>query len=643
MCGIYGYVTRNGNIDPAIVRRMGSALAHRGPDDEGEMIQNTGAMSAGLGHKRLSIIDLSAAGKQPMANEDETIWVTLNGEIYNYQELRKKLENRGHRFRSHSDTEVVVHLYEEAGTRCLDALNGMFAFAIWDGKKNSLLLARDRVGKKPLHYCVAGDQIIFASEIKALLQHPRVNHDIDLRALNKYLSYEYVPAPDTIFRSIKKLEPGHFLVYTARDSQCTRYWDIPLEDDSPEGKSEAQYTEELKELLERSVRRRLVADVPVGLFVSGGLDSGIVAAYAAMAQDQLQCFSIGFDEPSFDESAYAKQVAASLGIQHHLKIFNAQEMLRLVPRLPQILDEPLADPSIFPLYLLSRFASERMKVVLSGDGGDELFAGYQTFQAHKVMNYYDALPSFVKAGIKKISSRLPVSHDYLSTDYKIKQFLKGDGVPPEIRFFLWRGAFRAAEKSDLLHPDIRRELDHHDCYEDIDRYVQESGLSKELERILYLSMKLYLQDNNLVTVDRASMANGLEVRSPLLDTEVVEFACRLPMKYKLNGFTTKYLLKRAAANLLPRNIIHRQKKGFGIPLAKWLNAELKDFMLDYLSEERIRKQGLFHYPYVKRLIDEQLSRAKDHREPLWTLLVFQGWYERYVDGAARAGANFCGR
>ena len=636
MCGIYGYVTNTGNINPEIMRRMGLALAHRGPDDDGEIIENSAAVSAGLGHKRLSIIDLSAAGRQPMPNEDKSIWIALNGEIYNYQELRKTLETKGHAFRSQSDTEVIVHLYEERGLKCLDELNGMFAFALWDSKRKTLLLVRDRVGKKPLHYCTVDGQIIFASEIKALLQHPRVSRDIDVRALSKYLSYEYVPAPATIFRSIKKLEPGQFLVFTNGEGQSSHYWKIPIDDEPTIDRNENQCTEELKELLDRSVRRRLVADVPVGLFVSGGLDSGIVAAFAAQAKNELQCFSIGFDEPSFDESAYSKQIAASLGIQHHLKTFRAKDMLELVPKLPELLDEPLADPSILPLYLLSRFAAERMKVVLSGDGGDELFAGYQTFQAHKLMSYYSALPGFLKDMVKKIASRLPVSHGYLSTDYKIKQFLKGDGVAPELRFFLWRGAFGAAEKNELLHPDIRRELGSCDCYEDIHRYVRESGLTKELERILYLTMKLYLQDNNLVTVDRASMASGLEVRSPLLDKDVVEFMCRLPMKYKLNGLKTKYLLKRAAKGLLPRRIIHRQKRGFGIPLAKWLTVELKELMLDYLSEERICRQGIFHYPYVKRLIDEQLAKVNDHREPLWTLLVFQSWYEKYVDGAARA-------
>jgi asparagine synthase (glutamine-hydrolysing) len=642
MCGIYGYVSRNGAVDPNILSGMGRALAHRGPDDEGEMIQNAGALCVGLGHKRLSIIDLSPAGKQPMANEDETIWVTLNGEIYNYRALRTQLENNGHHFRSHSDTEVVVHLYEEMGTSCLEKLDGMFAFAIWDGKTRSLLLGRDRLGKKPLHYFVANDQIIFASEIKALLQHPQVTRDLDFKALSKYLTYEYVPAPDTIFRSIKKLEPAHYLVYSEGRIQCSRYWKIPLQDDSVADRTEAQYTEELRELLDRSVRRRLVADVPVGLFVSGGLDSGIVAAFAAKAKDQLQCFSIGFDEPSFDESAYARQIAESLGIKHHLKVFDAREMLRLVYKLPEILDEPLADPSILPLYLLSQFASQQMKVVLSGDGGDELFAGYQTFQAHKVMGYFNALPGFVKSCIKRLSSHLPVSHGYLSVDYKIKQFLKGADVAPEIGFFLWRGAFSDGEKNLLLNPDIRGQLNGYNTFEDIDRYVRESRLTNGLERILYLAMKLYLQDNNLVTVDRASMANGLEVRCPLLDTELVEFVCRLPIQYKLNGYTTKYLLKKAAQGFLPPNIIHRQKRGFGVPLAKWLAGDLKEFMLDYLSEERLRRQGIFHYPYIKQMVDEQLTKKKDNREPLWTLLVFQSWYEKYLDAPANSGGPSCG-
>lgn len=635
MCGIYGFIARKGQINPEILPRMGRALAHRGPDDGNERIAISDAGCVALGHKRLSIIDLSAAGRQPMANEDESVWLTLNGEIYNHQELRQELETKGHRFRSHSDSEVVVHLYEESGAKCLAKLKGMFAFALWDSKDQSLLLARDRIGKKPLHYCLTGDGLIFASEIKALLQHPSVSRDLDFKALSKYLSYEYVPAPDTIFRSIKKLEPGHYLVYRDHHSHIARYWDVPLRNNQAPDRSEGDCTEELRAMLDVSVRRRLVADVPVGLFVSGGLDSGIVAAVAAKAKSELDCFSIGFDEPSFDESVYSKTIAASLGIRHHLKMFTGRDMLQLLEQLPRLLDEPLADPSVFPLYLLSKFAAGHLKVVLSGDGGDELFAGYQTFQADKLMRYYSVLPGFVKNSIRTISQHLPVSHDYLSADYKIKQFLKADGVAPEIRFFLWRGAFSPLDQHALLTPDIRAKLGDYDTYEDIDRYIDESGLGSGVERLLYLCMKLYLQDNNLVTVDRASMANGLEVRCPLLDQDIVEFVSRLPVKYKLKGFRAKYLLKKAAQGLLPETIIHRQKKGFGIPLAKWLGRDLKDFMLDHLNEARIRSQGIFDYPYIKGLMDEQLAKTKDHRELLWTLIVFQSWYEEYIHNANR--------
>ena len=634
MCGIYGYLSPTGTIDPTILRRMGHPLKHRGPDDEGEVILDSSEVSVGLGHKRLSIIDLSPAGKQPMANEDETIWITFNGEIYNFREIRKELEGKDHKFRSHSDTEVIVHLYEELGTKCLERLNGMFAFALWDAKQKSLFLARDRTGKKPLHYCVHRGHFLFASEIKALLQHPLVSREIDLKSLNKYLAYEYVPAPNSSFKAIKKLEPGYCLLFRGGAAVTSQYWDIPMEDYPISDRTESQYIDELKELLERAVTARLeAADVPVGLFVSGGLDSGVVAAMARRAKENLQCFSIGFEEASFDESRYAQQVARSLGIKHHLKVFRAQEMLHMVERLPEILDEPLADPSILPLYLLSQFAAEHMKVVLSGDGGDELFAGYQTYQAHKLVTFYDALPGFIKEFVKALAFRLPVSHKYLSLDFKIKQFLKGVGVSSEVRFFLWRGAFSNVERHALLRPEVRRELQNENAYEEIYRYVRKSGLTKELERILYLSMKLYLQDNNLVTVDRASMANGLEVRSPLLDRDVVDFVCRLPMEYKLNGLKTKYILKKVAEELLPRNIVYRKKKGFGVPLAKWLTGELREFMLDYLSQERIERQGIFHYPCVSQLINEQLTMKKDNRELLWTLLVFQTWYERYIESA----------
>jgi len=631
MCGIYGYTSFRERVEQRVLHRMGDALGHRGPDDEGEIIHDSGDLSIGLGHKRLSIIDLSSAAKQPMTNEDESIWLVFNGEIYNFKELRRELEQKGHRFKSRSDSEVIIHLYEEKGTRCLERLKGMFAFALWDDRSHSLFMARDRIGKKPLHYVWSQDGIVFASEIKALLRHPMVCKEIDLNSLNKYLTYEYVPAPNTIFKSIKKIEPGHYLLVQKGEIQSTRYWDIPLADNPIGYKTEDEYLEELREILERAVTARLVADVPVGVLLSGGLDSGLVAALATKQNQQLECFSIGFEEPSFDESVYAGQIAQSLKVKHQLKIFNMEEMLENLYALPDIMDEPLADASILPTYLLSKFTSDRVKVALSGDGGDELFAGYQTYQAHKLVTYYNSLPAFLRNSLKSLTSYIPVSHNNLSTDFKIKQFMKGVGVSSEIRFFIWMGAFIDQEKRALLSPEIKAELGHHNTYEDIFHHINTSRLSNDLERILYLSMKLYLQDGILVKVDRASMANSLEVRCPLLDQEFVEFVCRLPMLYKLNGFKTKYLLKKAAEGIIPEGIANRPKKGFGIPISRWLTGELREFMLDHLSEDRIKKQGLFNHGYIKELMEQHLAKKKDNRKLLWTLLVFQIWYNRYIE------------
>jgi asparagine synthase (glutamine-hydrolysing) len=630
MCGIYGYLSSKRNIDPRILRSMGDTLRHRGPDDEGEMIGEDGDLCVGFGHQRLSIIDLSPAGRQPMSNEDGSIWITYNGEIYNFRALREELERKGHRFKSSSDTEVVIHLYEELGIRCLEKMNGMFAFALWDRHKKTLILARDRIGKKPLHYALSNEGIVFASELKALLTHPGVSREIDLKSLNRYLTYEYVPAPDSIFKSIKKLEPGHYLLYRQGATEMIQYWDIPLTDNPMGYKTEAEYVEDLRERLANAVKSRLVADVPVGLFLSGGVDSSLIAALAMRANPKLECFSIGFDEPSFDESRYAREVARVLNAQHQLMIFSTREMLDTIHSLPDILDEPLADASILPTYLLSKFASQKVKVALSGDGGDELFAGYPTYQAHKVITYYDSLPAFLKSALRAMASHLPVSHNNISTEFKIKQFLKGAGVASEIRFFIWMGAFTDAEKKGLLSDEVKNELRSHNTYEDIFNYISKSKLTKDMERILYLSMKLYLQDDLLVKVDRTSMANSLEVRCPLLDYEFIEFACSLPMFYKLNGLKTKYLFKKAAMGLLPASIINRPKKGFGIPISRWLCGELKDLMMNHLNQQTIERQGLFDWPYISGLMDAHLSRRADHRKLLWPLIVFQIWYARFV-------------
>jgi asparagine synthase (glutamine-hydrolysing) len=628
MCGIAGFTFfKKQTIDVRdTIEKMIAVITHRGPDEQGVYMDDAVA----LGNRRLSIIDL-ASGTQPIHNEDRSLWIVFNGEIYNYPELRDTLIEKGHTFTTQSDTEVIVHLYEEYGVDCLSKLNGMFAFALWNTREQSLLLARDRLGIKPLHYLEYPGGLIFGSELKALLQHPLVEAQLDLHALSKYLIYEYVPAPHSIFKGIKKLEPGHYLVHTKDKSENHMYWDIPIEENAISYKREEEQAEELLSRLRESVRKRLLSDVPIGVLLSGGIDSSTVSILATEASaQQIQSFSIGFEEASFDETRYSQKIARLIGTKHHHQVLSSRKMLDVVPDVINILDEPLADASIIPTYLLSNMTSQHVKVALGGDGADELFAGYPTYQAHKLVTYYSILPYQIRDVINRIAKRLPVSHRNISFDFKIKQFLRGMGVSSEIRIFLWMGAFLEQEKHHLLTREVQEYLFGENPFEDVIHYVQKSKLLKEFERILYLYMKLYLQDDILVKVDRASMANSLEVRVPYLDHTFVEYAAGLPTVYKLRGLTTKYLLKMAVKDILPKEIVKRKKKGFGIPLSKWFNQELKDLLLDYLNEERIKKSGIFHYPYIKQLLDEHFSYKRDNRKQLWTLLVFEMWREQYL-------------
>ncbi|GAK55316.1 asparagine synthase (glutamine-hydrolyzing) [Candidatus Vecturithrix granuli] len=628
MCGIAGFTSfKEYRIDVRdTIEKMNTAIQHRGPDDQGVYIDQYAA----LGNRRLSIIDLSS-GKQPIHNEDRTLWIVFNGEIYNFPELRDELFKKGHEFYTHTDTEVILHLYEEYGTDCVKQLNGMFAFAIWHVNERTLFLARDRIGIKPLHYMAYPGGLIFASEIKAMLQHPLVERQLDVEGLSKYLTYEYIPAPHSIFKGIKKLKPGQWLLHTEQVTQIRQYWDIPFEETGISYKREEEHAEEILARLKESVRKRLLSDVPVGVLLSGGLDSSTISLLASQAAPgQIQSFSIGFEEPSFDETRYAQKVARLLGTQHHHQVFNSQKMLEVVPSVIKILDEPMADASIIPTYLLSQMTAQHVKVALGGDGADELFAGYPTYQAHKLVTYYSVLPYKLRDLINRFATHLPVSHRNISFDFKVKQFLRGMGVSSEIRFFLWMGAFLEREKQQVFSDDTKNALVDSNPFEDVIHYVHESKLLKDFERILYLSLKLYLQDDILVKVDRASMANSLEVRVPYLDHTFVEYVAGLPSLYKLRGLTTKYLLKQATKDLLPKEIVQRKKKGFGIPLSKWFHGELKPMLLSYLSEERIKTAGIFHYPYIKHLLDEHFSRQYDHRKQLWTLLVFEMWREEYL-------------
>ncbi len=632
MCGICGIANLRETeaVEERLVVAMRDALTHRGPDDKGMFLDGR----VGLGHRRLSIIDLSS-GAQPIHNEDSSCWIVLNGEIYNYRALRKELEQNGYHFYTNSDTEVLLHLYEQDGEAMLSRLNGMFAFCIWDRRKQTLFLARDRLGQKPLYYTKTSTAFLFGSEMKAILCHPSVSREIDFCSLSKYLTYEYVPAPHSMIRHVQKLKPGHALVYHVQSHELflRKYWDIPICEDAIAYMSEESYVEELLQLLRESVRTRLLnADVPVGVFLSGGVDSSTVAALACESTQRVQTFTIGFDEGSFDESGYADQVAEILGTEHHADVLDMRTAHTLLPEIMHSLDEPLGDASIIPTYFLSKFTAQHVKVALGGDGSDELFAGYPTFQALRMIHYYNVFPPEIRNIFHRLAAKLPVSHSNISFDFKLKQLLRGTGVSHEIMFFRWMGSFNEHEKRSLFHPDILEAVRHENPYEDLLEYVRESNLYETFERVLYVMTKLYLQDDILVKVDRASMANSLEVRAPLLDYRFVEFAAKLPTRYKLHRLTTKYLLKKAAGKLLPKEIVHRRKKGFGIPVAKWICEDMKGMFLHYLSDERLKKDSLFQYPMIERLLYDHWARKKDNRKLLWTLLIFQMWKERWIDG-----------
>ncbi len=628
MCGICGIVNyRDGApVNPDILAGMTRALTRRGPDDEG--FYRSGYV--GLGHRRLSIIDL-ATGRQPIPNEDRTVWIVYNGEMYNSPELRLDLEKSGHSFATATDTEVIVHAYEERGVDCPDILNGMFAFAIWDESERRLFIARDRVGLKPLYYADLDGVFLFGSELKALLAHPLVERRIDPQALAEYLTYEYVPTPRTIFDRMRKLPPGHSLTLENGRIAIRPYWDIDLsKSEEPDRRSDKEWPAELRSVLKESVRKELISDVSLGVLLSGGIDSSAIAAMMAeLAPGNVESFSIAFEDPSFDESTHARLVADHLKTRHHELTLEPKTMLELVPQIAEILDEPLGDSSIIPTYLLSQFTRRHVKVALGGDGGDELFAGYSTLQAHKLFDYYRRLtPPVVRRLISGLVDRLPVSFDNISLDFKLRRFVSGDGLSPSERHHVWLGSFNRAQREALLTPHAEaRRFDAADTALD---HWNACSASHELNRVLYCDMKLYLEGDILTKVDRASMANSLEVRAPLLNKDMLDFAERLPLRHKLRGLTTKYLLRRAVEDRLPASILKRGKKGFNMPVAKWLTGPLKPLARDMFDPLRLKRIGLFDAEYVNKLMDEHLAGRKDNRKLLWTLLVFELWHERWA-------------
>src|SRR5579864_7725899 len=617
MCGICGVAGGDGPRGRDLVSRMCAAMVHRGPDDEGIMDVD----GVTLGVRRLSIIDV-AGGHQPIHNEDSTVWVVQNGEIFNYRELRDQLTAAGHVFATQSDTEVLVHGYEQWGEEMVERLNGQFAFAVLDRPRGSLLLARDRMGIKPLHYAIDGDRLVFASELKALLRDPSLRQGIDPVALDEYLAYEFVPSPRSIVRGVSKLRPGHTLTWSLRDrsARVRRYWAPELNVDGEAGsRSLDEECERLRTVLRESVRKELVSDVPLGVFLSGGIDSSAVTAMMKQLGGEVKSFSVGFAERSFDEAPYARLVAEHLGTEHHELTLEPSMLLGLIPRLPVLLDEPLGDASIIPTYLLSAFTRQHVKVALGGDGGDELFAGYPTLQAHRLAGYYLRAPRVVRRGlVEPVVRRLPVSRDNLSFDFRAKRFVSGAAYPVAERHQRWMGSFAPEERTAVLSRELAEES-----------LVDEFRSLDPLNQVLAIDMRMYLENDILVKLDRASMMASLEGRVPLLNNDFVGYALSLPLSMKLRGLRSKFLLKRALRGILPERILRRPKKGFGIPVADWFRGPLREQMRDVLASDRIRREGFFDPAAVQRLIGEHLAGRRDNRKQLWTLFAFQLWLEGY--------------
>ena len=638
MCGICGkiYFDSQRKVEPALIRAMCDTLTHRGPDETGVLVEG----NVGLGHTRLSIIDLTT-GSQPIHNEDKSIWAMCNGEIYNYKTESSNLIALGHHFYTKSDTEVIIHLYEQYGDDFVNRLNGIFGAVVWDKSSRKLILARDHVGVKPLYYFVDDEKLVFASEIKAILKD-RIDRQIDLQALSDYLSYNYIPGPRTIFRKIKKLQPGHFLVCRFADRpivKTVKYWDVPFcpppveVTQLPPEKQYRHYGQQLYEKLKEAVKMQLVSDVPLGVWLSGGIDSStIVALMRQVHSGEIKTFSVGFEQKSYNELGYARAVAQKFETSHQELILPIKPE-DIVPKLGYFFDEPFADSSAIPVYYLAWMTKQFVTVALGGDGGDELFAGYLTYNAYKCANLYKKLPAFLAQNvIPSLVARLPVSHKKISFDYKAKRFISASLLAPDVAHYMWKVIFDEDMKRCLLNPDLTAQS-HLRQSVDITRQYFSKWMSPEiLDKLQYTDLKLYLPDDILVKVDRMSMAHALEVRVPLLDHNIVESAVNLPPDLRLRGFTGKYILRKMMADVLPRKILKGKKRGFNVPMAAWLRNELRTTAWDLLSPAKLKNLGLFNYNYIQTILEAHDNMQFDYSRNIWGLLVFMLWYDAYMPG-----------
>ena len=621
MCGIVGYL----NIDREdLASSMIDTLIHRGPDDRGVFFDKS--IRLGLGHSRLSILDISMLGHQPMWSSDRQICLVFNGEIYNHLEIRERLKGK-YTFRSTSDTETIIYAYQEYGIDCFRMFEGMFALAIYDYQSSKLILCRDRLGKKPLYWFFDGEHFVFASELKALMKSEYFKKEIDIDSVSKYLIYDYVPTPFTIWKDVFKLEPATYMIFDGKRIEKNKFWDInkPVINETFDNAKK-----NIDSMLDRSVSSRLISDVPLGIFLSGGLDSSTILYYAKRHRDSVDTFSIGFNEKSFDESAYAKDVSRYFGTNHHEKIFSEKECASSIFEVLSKVDEPVADASIIPTYLLSKFTSEYVTVSLGGDGGDELFAGYPTFQAYKYYQFIKKFPdNLSNYFIKIICNVIPNNIDNFSLNEKIKYFFKYIGIDHRCVHDRWLGSFRDDKLQDILSKDLSTKIDISKLYKSSTDAYYEINENEKGNKFLYQYLRGYLMDEVMVKVDRATMLNSLEARSPFLDYRLVEYCMSLPYKYKLRGMNTKYILKEIMRDRLPDGIVNRKKKGFGMPVAKWINGDLKEVFDDYLSDKSLRECGLFNADYVKGLLRAHREGKENNRKELWNIFTFMFWYRSY--------------
>ncbi len=631
MCGICGILRFDGNPPPPdLVTEMCRRLQHRGPDDGGQWR----GKGIELGHRRLAIVDVSANGHQPMPNEDESIWLTFNGEIYNQAELRTELQALGHRFRSQADTEVIVHAYEEWGYRCLDRLNGMFAFGLWDVAQSRLWLARDRIGIKPLFIAKTEEALLFASEIKALLAYAGLPRDLDKKALAYHLSFNWIPAPHTMFRAIRQVLPGHHLTISgAGELQDVSYWEC-TDEESP-ALDEDEWTARFEAAMGKSVRLRLMSDVPLGLFLSGGQDSTAVLRWMKRhVIGRPKAFTIGFHDQSYDETQHAMGVAAHMQADHFIETLDLDATICL-PELIYHAEEPTADSSMLPMYLLAQHARKHVTAVLSGDGADELLAGYETYAASLLLPSYLSIPSILRRGLfEKLVWMLPVSYRKLSIDNCLKRFVSGARHGPERAHGAWRIIADTPLRQRLLAPAWEDEELRSETLELYDAYFSACPMRKPLNRLLWVDTRLYLPNDMLVKLDRMTMAHGLEARVPFLDHNIVELCFRIPPRLKLRRlFGQKYLLRRCLEGQVPQEVYRRRKAGFSVPVSSWARGPMREFCQDTLSSSALADIGLFDPAAVKDVLEAHARKQVDHGHLIWGMLVFCLWFNRFCKGA----------